>query len=541
MDKTDTVGDGRDRALARKTTGTPGRPAGAKTGTRTNGKPETPGTTSKTGPQTGPQKGPQTEPKTGTTPALPETAATPPKPNEPDDKGPGAATPEAASAAKTDAAEGPAKPRPASAAVDLGTTARPAAAAPGTSGVPAVKRATRSEETAGAETAQAKPAQAKPAQSSPGQSSPAQAKPAPSEAAGSSKPRDPATATTTPPQPAPRRSGGLGAGLIGGLIGAGLVLGAGWLWLDRNPRADEFDTRLAALERDTAPLADEIEGLRGETETRLSEIDARLGAAETGLSDIGARLDASADDLGTRLSALDARLTETEANAGPDGTLAREAVARWQGEVDALRADLEAQAREIAAMAEEAAQQVSEAERTAEQIEAEAATVAARARARATLAEIEAALETGEPYPALLEELQATAPAEIPAALTAPASEGVASRAELIEAFPEPARAALATARREGLSGEEGGRVAGFFRDTLQLRSTAPGAGATTDAVLSRAEAALRDGRLAEALSEIETLPEPVRAAMSDWIAPARTRAEALAAADTLSQSLTEN
>ena len=127
---------------------------------------------------------------------------------------------------------------------------------------------------------------------------------------------------------------------------------------------------------------------------------------------------------------------------------------------------------------------------------------------------------------ALLEELQATSPAGIPDPLVAPAAEGVASRAELIESFPEPARLALATARREGLSGEEGGRVAGFFRDTLQLRSTAPGDGATTDAVLSRAEAAL---------------PEPVREPLADWLVPARTRAEALAAADTLSQSLTEN
>ncbi|MGX9848432.1 mitofilin family membrane protein [Limimaricola litoreus] len=494
--------------MARKTTGTPGRPAGAKTGTRTNGKPETPGATS------------GTTPETGTSPAAPGTAPTPPKT---DDKGPSAPTPETASAAKSEAgSEGSAKPRPASAAVDIGTTSRTTsstAAAPSSAGgVPAVKRAARSEESAGTENTQAKPAASETA---------------------AAKPRDPATAATT--ALAPRKSGGLGAGLIGGLISAGLVLGAGWLWLDRNPRADEFDTRLAALERDTAPLADEIEGLRGETETRLSDIDTRLGTTETGLADLTARLDASASDLDARLDTLGARLTETEANAGPDGTLAREAVARWQSEVDALRDDLAAQAAEIATMAERAAQEVSAAERTAEEIEAEAAAVAARARARATLAEIEAALETGEPYPALLEELQATAPAEIPAALTAPASEGVASRAELIEAFPEPARTALATARREGLSGEEGGRVAGFFRDTLQLRSTAPGEGGTTDAVLSRAEAALRDGRLTEALSEIEALPEPVREAMSDWIAPARTRAEALAAADTLSQSLTEN
>ncbi|EYD73191.1 hypothetical protein Lokhon_00718 [Limimaricola hongkongensis DSM 17492] len=333
------------------------------------------------------------------------------------------------------------------------------------------------------------------------------------------------------PTPAPpSKASGLGAGLLGGLIAAALGLGAGWLWLDRDPRGAEFDTRLGAVEREIAPLADGLDALRAETGTGLSDLDARLGATETGLADLTARLDG-----------FETRLAQAEASAGPDGTLAREAVARWQGEVDALRADLETQAQEIAAMAEQAAQGVTQAERSAAQIEAEAAAVAARARARATLAEIEAALETGEPYPALLEELQATSPAEIPAALAGPAADGVASRSALIESFAEPARAALATARREGLSGEEGGRVAGFFRDTLQLRSTTPVEGATTDAVLSRAEAALRDGRLQEVLSELDALPEPVRAPLEDWLALARARAEALAAADTLSQSLTEN
>ncbi|MGX9853829.1 hypothetical protein ACR03S_00045 [Limimaricola variabilis] len=412
----------------------------------------------------------------------------------------------ASTAAGKDASEEAPKStkRGASAGVDLGTTARPAPAS--TAGaMPAVTRAPRAD-------ADAKP----------------EAKPASSTASTAS------TASTTPPSTAPAASSGsgatgrgFGAGMLGGLIAAALGLGIGWIWFDNSDRTAALETRLGALEGEIAPLSDGIEGLRAETETNLS--------------DLGTRLDAGQAELSERLDTLETRLTEAEASAGPDGTLAREAVARWQAEVDALRADLERQAQEIARMAEEAAQEVASVGRTAEEIEAEAAAVAARARARATLAEIEAALETGEPYTALLEELQATSPAEIPDALTAPAEEGVASRSELIEAFPEPARLSLATARREGLSGEEGGRVAGFFRDTLQLRSTAPQEGTTTDAVLSRAEAALRDGRLDEAIAEIEALPDPVQEPLAEWLAPARTRAEALAAADTLSQSLTEN
>ena len=49
--------------------------------------------------------------------------------------------------------------------------------------------------------------------------------------------------------------------------------------------------------------------------------------------------------------------------------------------------------------------------------------------------------------------------------------------------------------------------------------------------MLSRAEAALAEGRLSDALAEIEALPETARAAMADWAAQARSRADALVAA----------
>lgn len=529
MENSGAIGDGRDRVLARKTTGTPGRPAGTKPGAPsrpgTPGASDTPAATGATG---------KPMPGTGDTPASTGTSPTQAAPAQADTGS------DANKAATDNAPKASTPPRAASAAVDLGTTGTsdktsgraPGQASDATTGaagaMPAVKRTPRLGEEAEGETKSATKADATPART--GASDPSAADRSSGDAT-TARPVPPrSNAQYSDPPEAPSKASSFGAGLLGGLIAAALGLGAGWLWLDQSSRTEAFDTRLGTLEREIAPLSDGLDGLRGETQASLSAIDARLGTTGSGLTEIG-----------TQLEALETRLVEAENSAGPDGTLAREAVARWQAEVDALRADLERQAQEIATMAERAAQEVAAAGRTAEEIEAEAAAVAARARARATLAEIEAALETGEPYPELLEELQATAPADIPAALTGPAAEGVASRAELIEAFPEPARAALATARREGLSGEEGGRVAGFFRDTLQLRSTAPGDGTTTDATLSRAEAALRDGRLTEALSEIDALPEPVREVLSDWITPARTRAEALAAADTLSQSLTEN
>jgi hypothetical protein len=68
------------------------------------------------------------------------------------------------------------------------------------------------------------------------------------------------------------------------------------------------------------------------------------------------------------------------------------------------------------------------------------------------------------------------------------------------------------------------------LRGQLSVRSVAPREGEDADAVLSRAQAHLAEGQLDAALTEVESLPEPVRAAMADWIAQARTRVEADAA-----------
>ncbi len=68
-----------------------------------------------------------------------------------------------------------------------------------------------------------------------------------------------------------------------------------------------------------------------------------------------------------------------------------------------------------------------------------------------------------------------------------------------------------------------------------------PRAGDDPDAVLSRAEAALTAGQLAQALEEIAALPEPALAAMADWTARARQRVSALEAVETLAQSLNTN
>ena len=71
------------------------------------------------------------------------------------------------------------------------------------------------------------------------------------------------------------------------------------------------------------------------------------------------------------------------------------------------------------------------------------------------------------------------------------------------------------------------------------MRSVAPREGDDPDAVLSRAEAAIKSGDLETTLTELDTLPEDAQAVIADWRAEADARVAARAAADALAQRLT--
>ncbi|MEO0371247.1 MAG: mitofilin family membrane protein, partial [Pseudomonadota bacterium] len=143
---------------------------------------------------------------------------------------------------------------------------------------------------------------------------------------------------------------------------------------------------------------------------------------------------------------------------------------------------------------------------------------------------------SGAPFGDVLAQLTDTG-VDVPVTLS-DASGGIPTLASLQETFPEAARAALAADRAAAAESGETGGLTGFFKSQLGARSLTPQEGDGTDAVLSRAEAALRDGNLADALSEIETLPEVAQPAMADWVAMAAGREGAVNAAKTLSDSL---
>lgn len=330
-----------------------------------------------------------------------------------------------------------------------------------------------------------------------------------------------ATAEPVPPAPVPaptERRGGFFPGLLGGLIAAAIIV-AGYHFATQEPVAD--DPRFAELSQGQTEQADALSALRDEMAAGpdLSAVTSGIEAVQGSVSDLSGRVDGLASDI----AAMQDRIVELEKRPLAEA-VSQQAIAAYEGELDRLREAMAAQREEVEALVAEAQQMENEASATAE------ATLR-----RAALTRILSALDNGSPYASALADLQA-AGQEVPEALATAADSGVPSLAELRDSFPDAARRALSAARAE--TDGTVGSLGAFLRSQLGARSLEPREGSDPDAVLSRAEAAVRAGRLGDALAEIEALPDAARAELSAWTEAARTRQSAVSAAETLSAEL---
>ncbi|MGX0974546.1 hypothetical protein ACSSVY_000242 [Roseovarius sp. MBR-51] len=301
------------------------------------------------------------------------------------------------------------------------------------------------------------------------------------------------------------RQGGFWSMLLGGVVAAGVgvaaapyVLPPAWF----SNSNEGVEAALSAQNERLAALSAELQGLESPP-----DLSGEMG----GLSETLTALTGQMSELEGRLSALEER-PAAQGDSVPSA------------ELEDLRAALAAQASEI-----EALRGAADAE------EAAARDSAVATLRRAALTRVMTALDSGSDFAPALTDLRDTG-AEVPDVLADQADTGVPTQAALVESFPEAARAALATARAE--SGDTVAGVGGFLKSQLGIRSLNPQEGDDPDAVLSRAEAALIEERLADALAEIESLPEAARATMQDWVAEATRRQEALAAAEALAGTL---
>jgi hypothetical protein len=330
---------------------------------------------------------------------------------------------------------------------------------------------------------------------------------------------DPEPAVVTPPAPPPPppiHATARGPSFLGPVLGGALAAAAGFALSHFNAfgiaaqvngaELAALASRVSALEAAPAPEAADLSGLEGS----FADLQARIAALEEAPAQ-------PAPDL-SALDTLDQRLAAIEAMPATGGEASTAALAAKLAELERRLASLPTEAVDTTEVdAALARLEAAEAEATAR------ATAAAEAAAAAELAlaldRLRAAAASG-PFEA---ELQALGDADLTAAL-APHAAGVATVAELQAAFPDLVRTALDVARAaEGDTGWAA-RVTDFLAAQTGARPLSPQTGNTPAAILSRADFAVTEGRLADALAEIATLPPDVQAVFADWSARANAR-----------------
>ena len=155
------------------------------------------------------------------------------------------------------------------------------------------------------------------------------------------------------------------------------------------------------------------------------------------------------------------------------------------------------------------------------------------AAARIAYSRIFEAIYSGRPYSDFMEEVDWVRP-EQRETLALFAESGVESLDDLQELFLSRARNAL---RSEQAEGESEPAVTSFLKSLVVVRPLNPQEGDDARSILSRAESALRDGRLRAALEIMEGLPENSRQQMKEWSDAANSR---LAVLDALRVSVSD-
>ena len=288
----------------------------------------------------------------------------------------------------------------------------------------------------------------------------------------------------------------------------------GWAWMGVVALALIGGLGFAAAWFDVLKLRgeDPLPGLQAQ----VSALAEQVAAGEAALAAVKAQVEAA------DVSALAARVEAIEQAPAGDGSVTAADFAALAGSVAALKDqvggltgapadDASVRAAVDQAMVDWTATQAAEAEAAVEAARVKAGQVDAVQRIRA------AAL-SGAPYGDALAALDGLA---VDAVIREGAEAGLPTLATLTDAFPDAARAALDASRRAEAGEGFAAQLGNFLDIQTGARSLEPREGADPDAVLSRAEAAVKAGDVVTALTELAGLPEVGRAEMADWIAQA--------------------
>lgn len=298
---------------------------------------------------------------------------------------------------------------------------------------------------------------------------------------------EPAWKASVPAEkPAARRSTAslVLAGIVGGLVVFGGMSLLQWAVVNPARNNNGLQQQFTALNQEVDALAQaleqrETEGADGATAETIAALEQRLAALESGL-------EGSGGDQET--------LATLQEQAQADEAARRELASR----LDAVEAAIE--------------------DTTAEEN-------AARAFAAAAL---QSAIDRGGPFGAELDAYASvTQDAGTVETLEPFAGEGVPTRSELVERFPDVARQMLLALNAGSDNAGILDRLVTSARSVVTVRPTGEIEGDGAEAIIARMEARLVEGDLAGAIGQWETLPEAAKAASQEFADDLRARAAA--------------
>jgi len=331
-----------------------------------------------------------------------------------------------------------------------------------------------------------------------------------------------------PVQATPRRGGAAFAGgILGGLIVAALLGGAYFAgFIPQRATGDSaLQAELQALRDSTAPLQQDIASLTTQlyemglvVNQNKDEIAAlKQAGPEAAPADIDARLTAFQQPIDERLAALQQRIEALpQQGAAPDLTPLQGEIARIDTDAKEAAAAQQALAGRIDGLERQVA---SFSERLAEQAEQPGVALAIAASA------LKAAIDRGTPFMSELETYAAIAPdsPEI-AVLRELAASGVPTRAAIEARMPATATAMIDAGRQIDPQAGIVDRLLSSAQSLVSVRPVGMVEGSDTPAIVARMEALLRNGDLAGALAQYDTLPQAAKDAGADLAAQMRAR-----------------
>lgn len=350
---------------------------------------------------------------------------------------------------------------------------------------------------------------------------------------------DTAEVRSQPMAAQPKRSNGIAAGIIGGVIALAAAGGLQFAGVLGAPGSGGGTVSLDGVDGEIASLKSEIADLREASgsgaatakvdglSSTLDQVKADVASLKSAVEQGGAGDNAGLAALGDKVKQIETAVAALGQAGGPvDIAPLNEKLSSLDALVKSAGEAAKAQEAKIAALEQSVTQLAGKVDAQASQPKI-AMAIAASA--------LKSALDRGAPFAAELETFAAISPdAPQIAALRPYAEKGVPTRIEIAGEVDAAANAMIAAATPVDEN-------AGFFQNLLssaeslvKVRPIGAVEGAGAPETVARMEVAVNQGDYAKALSEYRTLPDAVKAAGADFAGKLKARIEVETQVDAL-------